>query len=493
MWAVLPRLSESVAWISGRTDVFATTGILSALLLWDERWSRLLATALLLTLALFCKETAFAGVVVVCCLEVSQFRSRPRHRTLARLSCVALPVLAWLLLKASVSGILPAGYGHQTTRTRILTIFEAIGRYTSMIVDWLRPRAEIGIMGEPDLRYAIFGMVVFVAVVCLLFWLWPRLTTWPRALLLGTFTAIAPVLHVAQLTIDVNAADRFLYIPLALATLTFAAAVPFDSSRIAQIAAGLVMLSSMSVTFSRATVWTDPLTLWSNEYQMSAGTCRTCRRELTRIQSEAGDFVPALRMVQSLLRDSMVHQNSPALAALDMAVLYNKLGEHERAKRLLYYLVKEQPGIPGFWRELAASQAALYDYDAAEASAKHALKIMHGYEGAQSALRVITKLRLQVTRLKDPTASDFERAQFYESSGRLKDAEPIWLSLLAKNPSENEAEAALDFVANFGSSSATSAAFEQHRELLNKFPYWALQIGDKYNLHQRLVSLRLVP
>ncbi|HEY1532705.1 MAG TPA: hypothetical protein VGF76_01760, partial [Polyangiaceae bacterium] len=66
LWALYPRLTEAVAWVSGRTDVLAGFFVLCALLVHRSR-SRLatIACASLLLLGLLCKETALAGVLAV--------------------------------------------------------------------------------------------------------------------------------------------------------------------------------------------------------------------------------------------------------------------------------------------------------------------------------------------------------------------------------------------------------------------------------------------
>jgi tetratricopeptide (TPR) repeat protein len=254
----------------------------------------------------------------------------------------------------------------------------------------------------------------------------------------------------------------------------------------------LVLLSSIPVTVARAKIWTDPVMLWSDEYRKSEGRCRTCRRELTRIQADAGDFVPALRMVQTLMSDSMQHRNTPALVAVDMALLYSKLGDYNRANRLLLYLTSAQPTIPNFWRELAAAQAARYDFDAAESSAKHALALMPSFEKAQIAIKLIEKLRVDVLKLNDPATSDIERATFYTRSGRISDAEPLWVKILANSASPHEVEAAFDFIANLGTSAAASLAIEQYGQRLRDFPELATQIREKHALHSQLARLQLL-
>ena len=60
-WALLPRLAEAAAWISGRTDLLATLFVLAALVAWGARLSRRLLAAVLFGAALLGKESAVAS------------------------------------------------------------------------------------------------------------------------------------------------------------------------------------------------------------------------------------------------------------------------------------------------------------------------------------------------------------------------------------------------------------------------------------------------
>ena len=490
-WGILPRLTENVAWISGRTDVFAATGVLAALLVWGERWRQLGLAAVFLMFGLFCKEVALAGLMVIVALELIQGSWRNGH-TLRRIAAITVPALLWLGLKIRVSGLFPRGTAHQTFGVRVMTFLEAVGRYATMIFDWLRPRAEIGVMGEPNTPFAILGVfVLIVASSCLIF-IWPRTTNWGKAALLGAIAAIAPVIHLVQLTIDVNAADRFLYVPLALLVLAMSTFTALRQSRVMQSGLAVVLLTSLPITIARAKSWIDPLTLWSDELRTSHGQCRTCRLELAKIQADAGDFMPSLRMLQGLLRNTIRQGNAPTLVALDLSMLYTKLGDYDRAKLLLLDLLKAQPDVPKYWRELATTQAARSEFQEAEFSAKQALRLMPSYENAKLALVVIDQVRREAPRMSDPAVSKSERARFLAACGRTREAENMWLDILASNPTPNEIEGGLNFVMNLGSSAAVSTLVDQHAELLHAFPQLEWRLRGKLNMHVQLAHLNLV-
>ncbi|HEM46700.1 MAG TPA: hypothetical protein ENO23_06605, partial [Alphaproteobacteria bacterium] len=115
LFGLMPRLTESVYWISGRTDVLASVFVLAALLSWDERAERhgrrILAGALLL-LGLLCKEVALAGTAALILHEAGRaatpgpgdsLGARARLRTFAiRIAPLLAPVACYVALRLAV-------------------------------------------------------------------------------------------------------------------------------------------------------------------------------------------------------------------------------------------------------------------------------------------------------------------------------------------------------------------------------------------------------
>jgi hypothetical protein len=176
-FGLMPRLTESVAWISGRTDLAAGVGALSTFLLYRPgpgAWGRKVAASLMLLAGLLCKEVAIAGLVAVLILEL-----RHRKATGDRLSNV-LGHLAPAMAAMVVYGLLRAHAGAVDTtaierdpgwHTRgkvAATFLEAIGRYPLMMIDVFRPRLLIGTVGRPSLPIVALG----AALVVLLVWGW---------------------------------------------------------------------------------------------------------------------------------------------------------------------------------------------------------------------------------------------------------------------------------------------------------------------------------
>jgi tetratricopeptide (TPR) repeat protein len=232
--------------------------------------------------------------------------------------------------------------------------------------------------------------------------------------------------------------------------------------------------------------------LWSDELGKSDGNGRITRLELATLESRAGDFGPAARMLQQLMRDTYRQGAVPALILLNLAIVHEKLGEYSQAVSLLEDLVRAQPGVPRYWQELAAAQAATLDFAAAARSARQALKLMPSYTEASHAITLIEKTAGDASMLNDSTTSLYKRARLLNACGRTKDAENAWLALLQSNPSQTETAEALFFIAKFGSSTAISKVLREQAQRLAENPEYSFWLQEKRDLHDKLVRLKLV-
>jgi len=95
-WALLPRLAEAAAWISGRTDLLATFFVLFALRVWGESLARRAAGAVLFGAALLAKESALALLLA---LFVGEWlRAGTGARSLGRVVSRVWPLLVTVVL-----------------------------------------------------------------------------------------------------------------------------------------------------------------------------------------------------------------------------------------------------------------------------------------------------------------------------------------------------------------------------------------------------------
>jgi hypothetical protein len=224
-WALLPRLTEGAAWISGRGDVLAALCCLLAL--WVHRpgvRARLIGAMAIGFAALLCKESGVAVLVALFLLERSA-AAATRSSSRAALLVLSVPAVGYLLLRlsagaTSVAEGIKLGFG-----ARLLTGLEALGRYAFMLLDPLQPRSFFGQLGQTDYLFVALGVVVLGGLIFLAT-RWRRLSGETRALLVLGLVPLGLVLHLtAALPVEFVAADRYLYLPSAALLLAAAPAV----------------------------------------------------------------------------------------------------------------------------------------------------------------------------------------------------------------------------------------------------------------------------
>jgi tetratricopeptide (TPR) repeat protein len=273
-FGVAPRLTECIAWISGRTDALALVFSLAALLLFlrAQRTGRSSwAAGLCFLLGLLSKETAITVLAVLVCWEamspepVADLRSRLR-----RWVPFAVASLGYLLLRLKASSVprfQPKGSadGLHGVIPRAITALEGLGRYAFMVLDPFQPRVQIGILGAPDGKFVVAGVLVLLLLVGLLF-LGVRRGRWVLlGLFAGAASALGLTLHLIPISANVVAADRFLYFPIALGSIAGAFVVSRASRRVARAATvGLLVLIPLcaGVTYAHAALWGDERRLW---------------------------------------------------------------------------------------------------------------------------------------------------------------------------------------------------------------------------------------
>ena len=154
LFGLAPRLTESVAWISGRTDVFAAGLGIAAILLHRRAGARLglrVAAAGALLAGLLFKEIAIAALVTLVAWDFLESAGATRLDRLKPLwlQTVALAIYMALRLWAAARTETPP---EATTRApdvltaveRPLAALESLGHYVLMVLDPLRPRIRIG-------------------------------------------------------------------------------------------------------------------------------------------------------------------------------------------------------------------------------------------------------------------------------------------------------------------------------------------------------------
>ena len=431
LWSLHPRLTEAVAWVSGRTDVLATVFVLAALLVrarTGDSLPRRSLCALFLLLGLLCKEVALAGVAAVLVFEaVSPGRLLLRVRR-------ALPALfalaSYVALRVHASGI--ATPRAAPARTTLLRATAALGQYAVMFIDPWLPDVQIGQLAQPRPVYALLGVVVAVAFAALLVRLRSRLTPAVCGALTLSTVALGLVLHVVPFLLNVVAADRFLYLPLVGAALLL---TPLLSSmtkpRLVAGICGLLSLSFVAATFIRARAWADEVTLWSKTYRDNPENPFLGCAQLGRLYVKVGLF----RNAFSLYRGCSVSPVRRFVLVSNAAAVLARTGRYQAALTLLDGLDELARRKPLIALNQALFFSDLNDFTSARAALARALradpKSQNGLRLAQQ-LPARERARIELDSLPSG-APILDRARRLQSLGLTAEALIAWQAALASD------------------------------------------------------------
>ena len=484
LWGLAPRLTESVVWISGRTDLLATFFGLAALATSPDlapghgrrAGAQLVRSALsgvLLFAALLSKEVglAFAAATAV---AVANGRHGARRSWWARLAAnVVLPTAAFFALRGRaladhVEAPRPLGAGK-----RLATALEAVGRYTEMTVDPLRPQTVIGLLGEVDWIRAAVGGLALLAVGAA----WWRHR---RRLHLGVKVgaalgggALALVLHVVPLTLaGAVTADRLLYVPLAGAVLG-AGVVSTRLSRPTLLASGavatLVAGAFFIATRERAVDYQDEATFWVVASERAHPRNTTAVSALAGVARDAAEYDVACRLyekVNRILVDSgRAETTAHRRASENLVACWVALGRYEDARALAELLARAHPTSGRVQMSLGFSRLHALDFDGAAEAFTSSLRLDPRLASiVRPAMDDLALSRSEDRVFKDLSKRERERPRYARHLGRLghrPEAEVVHLRIV-EDPSAPLAErsASLSFLLTFGSVDAARRALE---------------------------------
>lgn len=429
-WGWFPRLTEAAAWISGRTDALAASFVLGALLLVraDRSLHRWLA-ALCLLLGLLCKEVAFAGVLAVATWEWLSVRGAPRRERLLRLLPVASAALVYATLRSWAIGPSVRSSGLSPTE-RLLAALEALGRYATMIVDAFRPAIQIGHLGEPAYAFVVLGGVVALGSAALLVIRRKHLDVQSITWLVLVGSSLGLVLHLIPITVNVVAADRFLYVPLlGLVLLGAPLMARALRRRGAGFLLGAVLLCFAPVTWARTEVWADEVEFWATAFREQRDHNAMSRLELGNVYSRAGLFPQAL----SLYLDADDGDYLNYLMALhNLGSTLIDQGEYQKARAVLEGVVERAPNIPKFRLTLAVANSALGRVPEARRELDQALRQYPGFHLARGLRKHLEKRTeaepLALAPEASPTDALLRRMDTLANSGRFRDMMQVLLA-----------------------------------------------------------------
>jgi tetratricopeptide (TPR) repeat protein len=474
-WALHPRLTEAAGWVSGRTDVLATTFCFLALLVHRSRsFGHSLASAGLLFFGLASKEVALAGVAALIAKELCWRAPGPREPDAWKRGLVfALPLLGALLaygglrlnaLAGTKPLLVPLSLGE-----RLAAVVEAWGRYAfDLAVPWL-PRAQQGKLGQPDYRFIALALVATLLAAGAIAWRRrassrrsaPVATEvdLPNRVELATLGAVSLglVVHLVPISIAVVTADRFLYLPLAAVALGLAPpltrAVQHRPLLLAPLFAFALTLGA--ATWLRLDEWRNELAFWRATYETTPKTNSLPGNELGNVYYRAGLFEHALRVyrvtAETVADDPFVLGNT--------ASALSQLGRYDDALALFERLCAERTDVASHCLKAALVELSELHFDRARQLLAEAEKRAPNREATNPVKSAIEKLEAGArdSALTSSNATSTAEARFRLSllAGRRLDTLHAAERLLQepRAPGKLRREAA-EYYVRFGSPTA---------------------------------------
>jgi Tfp pilus assembly protein PilF len=290
LFAVHPLRSESVAWISGVTDLLLAIFVLSSFYLYlrfrEESRKSLFAWALVLYgLGLFAKEPAVCLPVIIAAYEIlvvtdSPLKQRIRSTILLMVPFLGVSVIYFLARQYALGFLLAdPNYTTQTYREVFLTIPLVVWKYVALLF-W---PMELSLFHATTLVSAVTSWRFIVPVLGLLLIaalipkVWRSTTT--RFGLIWFIINMLPVLNLKAFAPDFMVQERYTYIPSIGFSLVLAVLIvnlPFERwvappRRAKAMATAVILLSLLlgGKSMAQNRVWEHDLALWEHGIEVA--------------------------------------------------------------------------------------------------------------------------------------------------------------------------------------------------------------------------------
>ena len=220
-FAVYPRHAESVAWVSGSTDLLATALMLASLLCLLQKWptwARAAGAAAFAGGAALCKESAFVlpvlGALVLWLGRRERLRNRGTWLPLAALTGAQVVVLAVRSTVLDGAGGGYTEYPWRPLRAAAVAVSDVIAAASPPELPVLRQPAWLTV---PLLAIAVFAWVTWRV--------WRKYPDRRRVIALGFAWCAVTLAPTLNLAVDLNNAngERFLFMPSIGFALVFGA------------------------------------------------------------------------------------------------------------------------------------------------------------------------------------------------------------------------------------------------------------------------------
>ena len=483
VWALHPRSTEAVAWVSGRTDVLAGGLALAALGFWPwygesgndtasaptrREQLRAALAGLALLAGLLCKEVAVAAVVaiVVGTAVGTGDQGRARWRRIGqRLAWLVVPLAAYAALRSSATrGLLTSQLAPLGTGRRAATVLEALGRYLAMALVAWHPATSIGLVGEIDAGSVVLGSIVLAFFVALMvrgllrmrrptaIATRPSAPAQERAVVAAVaalgLSSLGLVVHVVPIALAAGvAADRLLYLPLA----ALAIAVAVGASRLSPsrrrafaTVGGALAVSFVPFTRARADDYTNELKFRVVAAEQAHPGNTSAKSSLATLLRADAELDLACRLHASarrtLERTGRTDTQRYVRAMENLGGCYAAQGAYEAADGVYAVVLRMDPNRARLHMELGYLRLHTFAFDLAERELRRAVELDAHLAPARSTLLALPGIRRELARLDTEEArrADPEGwAHLLTTTGRIADATKAWGPLVT-SPSIDE-------------------------------------------------------
>ncbi len=418
LFGALPRGTEAVDWISGRTDLLAAAGALLGLWLHDPAAAagrKRIGAAVAVAAGLLCKETALAAALAIAAFEALRLReTQSPERLPERLAPLGVALLLWTTLR------LAAGVGLSTAvvdplGTRALHALAALGTYAWMLLDPLRPNLQIGLVGVIETHFVVLGVVVLAGCAGAAALAWrARAPAFACAAGVLALAALLPALHLVPIPLRTLAADRCLYLPAAglavvLAALASRAPALLERASARTLAAALLG-TFLGTTALRAALFTDEVALFEDTLARAHPSNALPSALLGEALLRAGDPEAALPLLDAARGIDAAFGTLRPASTMAESILGNlagcqtALGQNEDAATTLGDLLRRSPDQPKHHYNLGVVLGRLGQSEAALAELERAIELLPGYPQAEAARRAL--LATGYSSSVEPSASE---------------------------------------------------------------------------------------
>ena len=389
IFALHPTHPESVAFISGRTDLIAGAFLFASL--WAAaRWGpsikrvvlKLIPASLLLLLALYSKEVAFfASPLLLLVLWVGDRRLRARDLLAAAIPILLAQGIYWAC-RISVLGAhtVPAASPVEGTLSQILTSVATLARYIPLLLFPVSLSAshQVTVLKSPDAVF-IAGLLTLMLIAVGVVVLVRRRSCWAVPLSLFASTLL-PLCYVRLLTGFV--AERFLFIPsgaLALGISLLPRAIPYFAAGVA--APILLMLLS-----PRVSIWKDENALYTSMLRDSPKSPHV-HAMLGGYYYRHGDLARAAEHQRRAFE--LMPEYTESL--LDLSAAEDEMGLADSAFAHVRLLIRLRPQYAPAWYALGNYYVRADRPDSARQAYEESIRLDPGFAQAENNLGVVVE------------------------------------------------------------------------------------------------------